>query len=196
MKITASPVAQAQVNAVRGFNRFYTQRIGVLAPYLGSDLTLTDVRVLYELAHRKHLTASELVRDLVLDAGYLSRILRRFEDNGWLARTASPADARQSLLELTEAGHQAFAPLQQKSRDEAAALLAPLRPADRGHVSEAMHAKQRLLLYIIFIKLKCSGRRRKRKRKYHSQQRLCLDGSKQCFVDNRQQYNRNRQRDD
>ena len=145
MKKSASPVAQAQVKAVRGFNRFYTQRIGVLAPYLGSELTLTEVRVLYELAHRKRPTASELARDLVLDAGYLSRILRRFQGNGWLTRTAASADARQILLELTEAGHQAFAPLQQKSRDEAAALLAPLRLADRGRVIEAMHAVQRLL---------------------------------------------------
>ncbi|MFC5499992.1 GNAT family N-acetyltransferase [Caenimonas terrae] len=141
----ASSVTPAHVKAVRGFNRFYTQRIGVLAPYLGSDLTLTDVRVLYELAHRQQPTASELARELSLDAGYLSRILRRFEGKGWLARTPAPADARQSLLALTEAGHQAFAPLQQKSRDEAAALLAPLPPADRSRVIEAMHTVQRLL---------------------------------------------------
>lgn len=139
-----SPVTPAHVKAVRGFNRFYTQRVGVLAPYLGSDLTLTDVRVLYELAHRTHPTASELARDLLLDAGYLSRILRRFESSGWLARAPSPADARQSLLELTAAGRQAFAPLQQQSRDEAAALLEPLRPPDRMRVIEAMHAVQRL----------------------------------------------------
>ena len=141
----ASPVTPAHVKAVRGFNRFYTQRIGVLAPYLGSDLTLTDVRVLYELAHRQHPTASELARDLLLDAGYLSRILRRFEGNGWLARTPSPADARQSLLELTLAGRQAFAPLQQKSRDEAAALLAPLHEPDRQRVIEAMDSVRQLL---------------------------------------------------
>jgi DNA-binding MarR family transcriptional regulator/ribosomal protein S18 acetylase RimI-like enzyme len=145
MKAPASTVTAAHVKAVRGFNRFYTQRIGVLAPYLGSDLTLTDVRVLYELAHRQRPTASELARELVLDAGYLSRILRRFEANGWLARTPSPADARQSLLELTDSGHQAFAPLQQRSRDEAAALLAPLRAPDRARVIEAMQAVQRLL---------------------------------------------------
>ena len=141
----AFPVTPAHVKAVRVFNRFYTQRIGGLALDLGSDLTLTDVRILDELAHRTKPTASELARDLLLDPGYLSRILRRFESNGWLARLPSPADARQSLLELTETGHQAFAPLQQKSRDEAAALLAPLRPADRAQVIEAMHSVQRLL---------------------------------------------------
>lgn len=145
MKAQAAPVTPAHVKAVRGFNRFYTQRIGVLAPYPGSDLTLTDVRVLYELAHRKQPTASELARELLLDAGYLSRILRRFEANGWLARTPAPVDARQSLLELTGAGHQAFAPLQQRSRDEAAALLAPLPAPDRARVIEAMQAVQRLL---------------------------------------------------
>jgi DNA-binding MarR family transcriptional regulator/GNAT superfamily N-acetyltransferase len=144
MKIT-STVAPAQVKAVRGFNRFYTQRIGVLDPYLGSELSLTEVRVLYELAHRDQPAASELGRDLALDAGYLSRILRRFEGRGWLARSPSPADARQSLLRLTDTGHQAFAPLQQKSRDEAAALLAGLTAPARDRLITAMATVQHLL---------------------------------------------------
>ena len=141
----AAAVASAHVKAVRGFNRFYTQRIGVLDPYLGSELSLTEVRVLYELAHRDQPTATELGRDLALDAGYLSRILRRFESRGWLARVPSPADARQSLLKLSDAGHAAFAPLQQKSRDEAAQLLAPLPAAARGKLIAAMKAVQLLL---------------------------------------------------
>lgn len=145
MKTSPSTVAPGQVKAVRGFNRFYTQRIGVLDPYLGSELSLTEVRVLYELAHRDQPAASELGRDLALDAGYLSRILRRFEGRGWLARSPSPADARQSLLRLTQAGHQAFAPLQQKSRDEAAALLAPLPAAARARLIGAMATVQQLL---------------------------------------------------
>jgi DNA-binding MarR family transcriptional regulator/GNAT superfamily N-acetyltransferase len=139
------PVAAAQVKAVRGFNRFYTQRIGVLDPYLGSEFSLTEVRLLYELAHRDQPTASELGRDLALDAGYLSRILRRFEAKGWLARAPSPADARQSLLKLTQAGHDAFAPLQQKSRDEASALLASLPPEKRTQLIGAMATIRRLM---------------------------------------------------
>ncbi len=133
------------IKAVRGFNRFYTRRIGVLDPYLGSELSLTEVRVLYELAHRDQPTATELGRDLGLDTGYLSRILRRFEAKNWLARAPSIADARQSLLALTAAGHAAFAPLQQKSRDEAAALLAPLADGERQQLISAMERVQQLL---------------------------------------------------
>ena len=145
MNASLPAVAPAQVKAVRGFNRFYTQRIGVLDPYLGSELSLTEVRVLYELAHRDQPTATELGRDLALDGGYLSRILRRFETRGWLARVPSPADARQSLLKLTEPGYHAFAPLQQKSRDEAAALLASLPMDARDKLIGAMATVQQLL---------------------------------------------------
>jgi DNA-binding MarR family transcriptional regulator/GNAT superfamily N-acetyltransferase len=141
----ASHVSTAHVKALRGFNRFYTSRIGVLDPYLGSKFSLTEVRVLYELAHRDQPTASELVRDMRLDAGYLSRILRRFESQEWIERVPSPADARQSLLKLTQRGHDVFAPLQQQSRDEAAALLSPLAPAQREKLIAAVTKVQHLL---------------------------------------------------
>lgn len=140
-----SPVPASAVKAVRRFNRFFTRRIGVLDPYLGSDLSLTDVRVLYELAHRDATVASELARELGLDGGYMSRILRRFEQAGWISRSTSAQDARQSLLALTAAGREAFEPLQQRSRDEATALLAPLPPARQQEVVDAMERIEALL---------------------------------------------------
>lgn len=139
---TADPAA---VKAIRQFNRFYTRRIGALDPYLGSPMSLTDVRVLYELAHRETAVASEIGRDLGLDAGYMSRILRRFETEGWLTREPHPRDARQSVLRLTEAGHAAFAPLQQRSREEASALLETLAPSQRQQLVQAMGTMQSLL---------------------------------------------------
>ena len=139
------PVPPGAVKAVRRFNRFITRRIGVLDPYLGSKLSLTDVRVLYELAHREAPVASELARELGLDGGYMSRILRRFEQSGWIERHASTKDARQSLVTLTTAGREVFEPLQQRSRDEAATLLAPLHPARRQEVVEAMERIETLL---------------------------------------------------
>ncbi|MET0544158.1 MAG: helix-turn-helix domain-containing GNAT family N-acetyltransferase [Variovorax sp.] len=145
MTIATSSPEVAAVKAVRQFNRFYTARIGALDPYLGSDMSLTDVRVLYELAHRDKPVASEIGKALGLDAGYLSRILKRFEAAGWLTRVPSPADARQSLLALTESGHAAFAPLQQKSRDEAGRLLAALGADERQRVVDAMATVQSLL---------------------------------------------------
>lgn len=141
----ATPVPASAVKAVRRFNRFFTRRIGVLDPYLGSDLSLTDVRVLYELAHREAPVASELARELGLDGGYMSRILRRFEQAGWISRSTSAQDARQSVLTLTAAGRAVFEPLQQRSRDEATALLAPLPPARQQEVVDAMERIETLL---------------------------------------------------
>ena len=142
---TSPSVPANAVKAVRRFNRFFTRRIGVLDPYLGSDLSLTDVRVLYELAHREAPVASELARELGLDGGYMSRILRRFEQAGWISRSTSAQDARQSVLALTAAGRAVFEPLQRRSRDEATAQLAPLPPARQQEVVDAMERIETLL---------------------------------------------------
>ncbi len=137
---------EGRVAAIRRFNRFYTQQIGVLKEgLLDSPFSLTESRVLYELAHRERPTATELVKDLGLDAGYLSRILRGFEKRRLLSRTPSKADGRQSLLALTEQGQRAFAPLQARSRDEIGAMLQKLPADDRGRLTEAMHTIERLL---------------------------------------------------
>ena len=139
-------VLEERVAAVRRFNRFYTGRIGLLRRRLyDSALSLAEVRVLYELAHRDALTAGALARELDLDPGYLSRMLGAFERQGWLRRTRSPDDARRSRLALTAAGRRAFAPLERASRNEVARLVAPLPPAAAARVVDCMRTIERLL---------------------------------------------------
>lgn len=114
----------ANVRAVRAFNRFYTQRIGVLQRgLLHSPYSLTEVRVLYELANAKDLTATELQKLLDLDPGYLSRMLRAFERSGLLSRARSQEDGRQSLLRLTGRGRKIFSGLDARQSGEVAKML-------------------------------------------------------------------------
>jgi DNA-binding MarR family transcriptional regulator/GNAT superfamily N-acetyltransferase len=128
-----------RVEAVRRFNRFYTKQIGVLHEgLLQSPFSLTEVRVLYELAHHESITASELAKGLGLDAGYLSRILRRFEYSGFLDRTPSQTDGRRSDLRLTQQGRNTFAPLDQRSHDEVTALLSKLPETKQERLLDAM----------------------------------------------------------
>src|SRR5215471_7563296 len=118
---------ETRAEAVRDFNRFYTQRIGVLGDaHLGSEFSLTEVRVLYELAHRHRPTAAEIAAELSLDPGYLSRTLRAFKRRGLVTATPSPADGRATLLALTSAGRKAFAPLDRRARHLVGGLLEPL----------------------------------------------------------------------
>ena len=136
----------AQIAAVRRFNRFYTRQIGLLRKsYLGSPYSLTEARVLYELAQRKDVTAVELARSLDFDAGYLSRVLARFEKHGLLSRTPSLYDRRQADLSLTAKGRKAFAPLDGRSAGQSAAMLDPLRREDRPRLIEAMRTIETLL---------------------------------------------------
>ena len=138
--------ANNQIDAVRDFNRFYTRQIGLLEEgLLKSEFSLTEVRVLYELAHSDGLTASRLGHDLGLDAGYLSRLLKKFEARGFLTRRPSADDARQSVLALTAFGREAFSPLNQASHDEIAALLDRLVASEREKLVKAMGTIQQLL---------------------------------------------------
>jgi len=142
----ADPDRAQRIAAVRGFNRFYTQKIGVLEEgLLESPFSLAEARVLYELARREAASAAALCRDLGLDAGYLSRILRRFEERRLLARAASSEDRRQSLLALTKAGHDAFAALDRASRRAIGAMLEPLEAGEQARLVAAMAAVERLL---------------------------------------------------
>lgn len=146
-----SPAPDDRIAVVRRFNRFYTRRIGVLdAGHLRSPFSLGEVRVLYELAHWPGArgappTATDVGRELGLDAGYLSRMLRDFERRGLVERTPSPSDGRQSHLRLTAAGEAAFADLDARARDDVAALLDALGDAEQERLLGAMRTVEAVL---------------------------------------------------
>jgi len=128
-----------RIAAIRGFNRFYTKQIGALRDgLLGSEFSLAEARLLYELALRDQPTATGLGRELSLDSGYLSRMLHDFERRGLLQKTPAAADKRQSLLSLTAQGRAAFAPLDARARVEIAATLGPLTEPQQRRLLAAM----------------------------------------------------------
>jgi len=135
-----------RVGAVRRFNRFWTRQIGVLREgYLESEFSLAEVRVLYELANREETTAGELGEELGLDAGYLSRILRGFENRGLIHKRPSEADGRRRLLRLTERGRKVFAPLDARSRDDIGAMLGGMSTEEQERLIGAMRTIEGLL---------------------------------------------------
>jgi DNA-binding MarR family transcriptional regulator/GNAT superfamily N-acetyltransferase len=137
---------ERRIGDVRRFNRFYTSQIGVLHEGLvRSPYSLTEVRVLWELAHRDRPTAAEIGKELGLDAGYLSRILRGFQQRGLVATEPSETDARQNLLRLTEEGREAFAVLDTRSRDDVAGMLSRLPESEQRRLTEAMSTIETLL---------------------------------------------------
>lgn len=138
MAAAALPLTD-RAEQVRSFNRFYTRRIGVLQDrMLGSEFSLTELRVLYELSSRGAARASDLRSDLGLNAGYLSRVIASLEARGLLQKSPNPEDARSHLLSLTAHGQETFQPYDAASRQEAMALLEPLTEAQRQGVAEAM----------------------------------------------------------
>lgn len=137
---------ERRIAVVRRFNRFYTRQIGLLREgYLESPFSLTQVRVLYELAHRENAVATDLARDLGLDAGYLSRILGGFERHGLVEKRRSETDGRQLLLRLTERGREAFEPLDRRSHDDIGAMLGKLPEPEQERVVGAMETIERVL---------------------------------------------------
>src|SRR5215467_4119020 len=122
---------EAQVGVIRAFNRFYTRKIGVVDGMASSPFSLAEARVLYELAHREQPTATDIRKELGLDAGYVSRILREFERRKLVTRERSKTDERQKYLSLTAKGRRAFARLDERSNRDVAAMLEELSPAKR-----------------------------------------------------------------
>jgi DNA-binding MarR family transcriptional regulator/GNAT superfamily N-acetyltransferase len=139
-------VSDPDVAAVRAFNRFYTRKLGVLGQHLlQSRFSLAEARVLYEIAQRDGGLAKEIGLELGLDAGYLSRILQNFQDNGLITRKASASDRRQFRLGLTARGRGAFAELNRNSQAEVAAMLKTLPDGGAARLLQAMATIQRLL---------------------------------------------------
>jgi DNA-binding MarR family transcriptional regulator/predicted GNAT family acetyltransferase len=135
-----------RVGDVRRFNRFWTRRIGVLREgYLESPFSLTEVRVLYELAHCEETTAGEIGEELGLDAGYLSRVLGRFEKDGLIHKRPSEADGRRRLLWLTERGRDAFALLDETSCNDVGAMLESLSIGGQERLVGAMRTIEGLI---------------------------------------------------
>lgn len=135
-----------RVSAVRQFNRMYTRRIGLLnEAFLGTTYSLGEMRVLYELAHRTRPTATEIGKTLGFDLGYLSRLLRRFEQAGLLTKVPSESDGRQSLLELTRKGKAEVAAVEARQEQETGAMLDALPVAAQRRLVEAMRAIAEIL---------------------------------------------------
>ncbi len=142
---SARPVPD-RVAALRAFNRMWTARIGVLDSHLhDTPFSLTEARILFELAHHPSLEVAALRTSLGLDAGYLSRILARFKREHLVELSPSPTDARRQLASLTKAGHRAFRTLDTRAATDASALLASFSDAAQGRLLHAMHEIERVL---------------------------------------------------
>ena len=137
---------EQRVGAVRRFARFYTRRIGLLDEgLLDSPFSLSQARVLYELAQQREATATALASALDIDHGYLSRILRGFEESDLIVRRRDKSDGRQVVISLTTKGHKAFASLDHRSQRETGGLLKHLGEAEQVRVVTAMDTIERLI---------------------------------------------------
>ncbi len=139
-------VSSAHIAAVRRFNRFYTRHLGLLDEgFLSSSLSLTQMRVLYELANREQSTAAEVCDALGLDPGYLSRILSAFEKDRLVDKKESPKDTRQTLLALTKKGRKVFEPLNARSDEQVRGILNELSPAKQDDLLHSMQTVEAVL---------------------------------------------------
>jgi DNA-binding MarR family transcriptional regulator/GNAT superfamily N-acetyltransferase len=134
------------IDAVRQFNRFYTRRVGALnARFLGTDLSLPEARLLFEIVHSDRPVASDLQKRLGMDAGYLSRVLRRFETRGWIQREAGEDDGRRRPISLTPQGREISELIDARQRAEVADMLANLAPMQQADVVAALGSTRALL---------------------------------------------------
>jgi DNA-binding MarR family transcriptional regulator/GNAT superfamily N-acetyltransferase len=135
-----------RVAAVRAFNRFYPLKVGLLSPgYLHSSFSITEARVIHEIATRGETEVADLRRELGLDAGYLSRLLGGFEERGLIARDRSSADRRRQLVKLTAKGRRTFASLDRRSGAEIGGVLDAYSEEQQRQLVEAMSSIRRIL---------------------------------------------------
>jgi DNA-binding MarR family transcriptional regulator/N-acetylglutamate synthase-like GNAT family acetyltransferase len=136
------------VAEVRGFNRFYTKRIGLLNQgLLKTRYSLTQARIIFELAHEEKIVSADLVRELDIDPSYLSRILSAFEKDGLVEKVRSERDSRQRILSLTSKGMTSFRELNERASEEIREMLMPLSDEDQHRFVNAINAIQNLLEY-------------------------------------------------
>ncbi len=137
---------ERRVATIRRFTRFYTRVIGLLREGMHeSPFTLTEARIVYELAKSPDATATDLVRGLGLDAGYVSRVLRGMRKRGLVETRRSPEDRRRTLLRLSPDGHEAFTQIDRVSGREVARLLEPLTAEDQERVARSLDAAREIL---------------------------------------------------
>src|SRR5918998_2587296 len=137
---------ETKIEAVRRFNRFFTRRIGVLREgLLHTPYSLTEARILFEIARGEEVSASGLSRELGLDPGYLIRILARLERGGLVDRVRSETDGRRRILSLTSEGEDAFSMLDDRSREEVTEMLEGLSEGDQRRLLEAMQTIEGIL---------------------------------------------------
>lgn len=137
---------EERIAVIRQFNRFFTRQIGVLREgLLHSPYPLTEARILFELGHREQLTAAQLGRELGLDAGYMSRMLARLEQQDLLEKVRSENDGRQRLLSLTASGREVAALLDQRARDEVTEMLGNLSEEQQQRLLKAMQTIESIL---------------------------------------------------
>ena len=145
--LTINRSEAGRIAEVRRFNRAYTQHLGVLRDgFLDSPYSLTEARVLFEVRQRGNTTATEIGRDLGLDAGYLSRILGQFEKSGLIRKERSPSDGRQSFLSITAMGRKAMDLLERRTVRQVGDVLHRLSNPEQERLVTAMRTVERMIV--------------------------------------------------
>lgn len=135
-----------QVQAVRHFNRFYTNFMGLLNEnLLDSPVTLTEGRILFEINSLSPCRAKELVKRLSLDRGYMSRVLKRLERIGLIERTVDQYDRRIRNLMLTQDGKLLLRRIDRSATAHIGEVLKALDKAEREDLVRSMNAIETML---------------------------------------------------